>query len=530
MHDSGVGAPIVAGDAGELTEAYDKYADPLYKYCRFLLSDTGDAADAVQDTFVIAAAKLAGPRDAAHPRAWLYAVARDEALRIARAANAVSAPAAPPDAADEPADDDNGGERAELRRLLGSAAGGLDPAEREAIELQLRHGLAPAEIALVLGASRGRAQSLLSRARDQLEACLGALLVGRAGRGDCAELGAMLAGWDGRLTVALRKRMHRHIERCATCAGQRAAQLRPAMLLGLSPGAAMAAAAADSLRAAAGPPAELRAHTLALAAGQDASAVAHRAAVLGRAGASGPQRGSGAPGWGGRGLRGGRRRAAVAAGAVLAVLIGAVAVSLTQDTEHAKLADGKLPGSAASPGTAAAPGPVAPAPGNASGGATPSHTASRLAAAPAPTTAPALLSPTSAPPAATPTPAQAPTTAGPAPTAPRSPTPAPATASPTRTPTPASGTLRVFPPGGVLWVPPWGTAIYLRAQGGPVTWWATVSQGPGSVSVRPSSGTLADNAVTAVTITASQSAGGQLVTVYPGGAAFTIMVNRGPHP
>src|SRR3984893_18087970 len=134
--------------------------------------------------------------------------------------------------------------RAGSRALSEEAPAGLNPGEREVIELQLRQGLEAGEVATVLGVSRNHAHSLLSRARDQLEACLGVLLVGRAGRGECGELGAMLAGWDGRLTVLLRKRVHRHIEHCATCAARRAFELRTAMLLDLPPGAAISAGAA----------------------------------------------------------------------------------------------------------------------------------------------------------------------------------------------------------------------------------------------------------------------------------------------
>ena len=88
----------------------------------------------------------------------------------------------------------------------------------------------------------------------------------------------------------------------------------------------------------------------------------------------------------------------------------------------------------------------------------------------------------------------------------------------------------MFPRGGPLWVPPWGATIFLGAQGGPVTWSATVSQGNGSVTVSPSGGTLAEGGRGTVTITASQSADGQQVTLYPGGTVYTIMVYRGHHP
>src|SRR5579863_9394636 len=84
MRDSEVVASIVAGDALGLAAAYDRYADPLYTYCRTLLADPADAADAVQDTFVIAASRLGQLRDRDRLRPWLYAVARNEALRILR--------------------------------------------------------------------------------------------------------------------------------------------------------------------------------------------------------------------------------------------------------------------------------------------------------------------------------------------------------------------------------------------------------------------------------------------------------------
>ena len=63
MRDSEVVAAIVAGDPEGLAEAYDRYASPLFTYCRSLLRESADAADAVQDTFVIAASRLAGLRD-----------------------------------------------------------------------------------------------------------------------------------------------------------------------------------------------------------------------------------------------------------------------------------------------------------------------------------------------------------------------------------------------------------------------------------------------------------------------------------
>jgi RNA polymerase sigma factor (sigma-70 family) len=348
MRDSEVVASIVAGDPRGLAVAYDRYADPLYKYCRTLLSDPADAADAVQDAFVIAASRLDGLRAPDRLRAWLYAVARNEALRIPRSKKGTSALDEAPDVTGDSVEAGHDAERADLRALLEDAADGLNPGEREVIELQLRQGLDPAEVATVLGVSRNHAHTLLSRARDQLGTCLAVLLVGRAGRDDCGELDAMLTGWDGRLTVLLRKRVHRHIEHCAVCGARRAFELRPAMLLDLSPGAALAAGAELSFRLAAGLPEGVRAHTITIATGRGAGAVAHRAAVLGRIGAFGhsgfpkPVQGGNAAlgGIGGRaggigGRAGGVKRALrssprsqVTAVAVVVVVVVVVAVAI----------------------------------------------------------------------------------------------------------------------------------------------------------------------------------------------------------
>jgi RNA polymerase sigma factor (sigma-70 family) len=285
MRDSEVVVSIVAGDSLGLAAAYDRYADPLYQYCRTLLSDPADAADAVQDTFVIAMSRIDGLRAPDRLRPWLYVVARNEALRILRSKKGTPALDEAPDVTDDPGGVSADAERADLRALLEDATAGLNPGEREVIELQLRQGLETAEVGTVLGVSRNHAQALLSRAREQLETCLAVLLVGRAGRGECDELAALLAGWDGRLTILLRERVHRHIEQCATCGDRRAQELRPAMLHDRAPGAALAAAAALSLRLAGGAPEGLRERTITLATGQGAGAVAHRTAVLSRAGA-----------------------------------------------------------------------------------------------------------------------------------------------------------------------------------------------------------------------------------------------------
>ncbi len=88
MQDRELVAAIVAGDPDGLAEAYDRYAAPLYAYCRSMLPGPdapGEAASAVTDTFIIATVKLQGLGDPGQLGSWLNAVARNECLRQAGA-------------------------------------------------------------------------------------------------------------------------------------------------------------------------------------------------------------------------------------------------------------------------------------------------------------------------------------------------------------------------------------------------------------------------------------------------------------
>ena len=275
MRDREIVAAIVAGEPAGLAAAYDSYAAVLYGYCRSMLHEPADAADAVQDTFVIAAAKLAGLRDPDRLRPWLYAVARNECHRKLRARARLASLDEAGDmsdaAADEPLAD---ADRAGLRELLTSALNGLNPGDREVIELSLRHDLTGADLAGALGVPLNQAHALASRARAQLERALGALLVARTGRRSCGDLDAILGGWDGQLTSLMRKRVSRHIESCQTCTERKRRELSPATLFSVLPLASL--------------PAGLRRQVLRLVADTSPEARSYRHQVVHEAGEFGP--------------------------------------------------------------------------------------------------------------------------------------------------------------------------------------------------------------------------------------------------
>jgi RNA polymerase sigma factor (sigma-70 family) len=500
MRDRDIVAAIVAGDLAGLAAAYDRYAAALHAYCRSLLAEPADAADAVQDTFLIAAAKLAGLRDPDRLRPWLYAVARNECFRRLRARARMADLDEAGEMTDSSADVVTGAERGELQDLVRAAIAGLNPGEREVIELNLRHELEGADLADALQIPLNQAHALASRARGQLERSLGALLVARTGRDYCQELAAMLAGWNGQLTVLLRKRVSRHIEHCEVCGERKRRELSPAMLLSAMPVVLL--------------PPGLRRQVLGLVADftPDArryrEAVARRAEPFGAAGFPVAIRAAGR----------GRARTIAYAAAALLLLIGgggiAAAAVLRHDTGSLDAAAHVSLTSPAASSPTPLPAGVFPAP---------ARSAASTPARPAASSAPAATLPPVRAPAA---PATGTPKPGPTPTRPRSPSPHPVSPPPASPPPPSPGTLAVAPATLELQAPNGGEesgTFTLTANGGPVTSFS-ISSVPG-LSVSPSSGSLAAGdsiTITVMTVGSGPRSFASTLTVSPGGETITI--------
>jgi RNA polymerase sigma factor (sigma-70 family) len=525
MEDPEVVAAIVAGDPAGLAEAYDRYATPLYSYCRSLLREPADAADAVQDTFLVATAKLRDLRDPGRLRTWLYAVARNECFRQLRAGKALSALE---EAADVPATSADIGaatERAELNQLIRAAMDGLNPGDRDVIELSLVSELEGDELAAALGVSRNHAHALLSRARGQLERSLGALIVARTGRDACAALDAMLDGWDGRLTVLMRKRISRHIEDCDICGERKRRELTPAFFAGVLPIVALPAALSPGFRES----------LLRVLADRSPAGLTHRLTVANRAAPFGPNgfpkpvSPPGTPPW--RRLRH-HPRAAVAGAAVIVMVAGAIVAGIIAGSHHGppspQAAGGSTPGASASAGTPARGGPSGSHPGgsngsdgntgnNGTGSGSGGHGLAPSATANAGTPASAG-SPSSAPP----TPVAASSSPVPTATSTASSSPVPASPPAPGTLSLSAGTLRLVSVKGVA------TAKFtLTARGGPVSYSITPGSSlVGSISVSPGSGTLASGASVTVTVTSTSlvALNGQL-TVNPGAQTIAVVLS-----
>ena len=236
MRDGDLVAAVVAGDPAALAAAYDQFAPGLYGYCRSLLSEPAAAAGAVRDTFVVAEVKLPLLRDPSRLRPWLYAVARNECRRRLHGDGA-SVPLTHDEfgAGEATADLGLALEHAQQREMVSSALAGLDPSDREIVELSLRHEFYGADLADALGVPRNQAHALTTRARTRFETALGALMVARSSVGSCQQLSWILGDWDGDLTAALRKQVRRHITSCDICGEHRRRQVNPLALLSVLP-------------------------------------------------------------------------------------------------------------------------------------------------------------------------------------------------------------------------------------------------------------------------------------------------------
>ncbi|MEI5098534.1 hypothetical protein RB200_07460 [Streptomyces sp. PmtG] len=211
---------------------YEPFLDGLFTYCLSVLCDHDAATAALGE--VLALAERRGTRPDGDTRAWLYALARWMCLRAlaearqrgrqgAHAAGSGKAPPAAPHATDPPAplaaplatDDPEPARRRELAQLAWPEAAGTTPEQREALELAVRHQLAPKEVAAVLGLDPEATRELLASAACEVERTRAALAVVETGT--CPIVARLTGDHQVLLGTALRRELVRHVDDCPRC-------------------------------------------------------------------------------------------------------------------------------------------------------------------------------------------------------------------------------------------------------------------------------------------------------------------------
>ena len=237
--DEALAAQAGGTDRDAFAALYERHFSGLYDFAIRMLRQEDAAADVVQNTFMKAWDTMQKKNIPANVKAWLYAVARNNAIDEIRhrkrmvpidastqgdspAAYALADPA-------KVADPEILLQSKELVDLVWDSAAGLSPSEYALLDLHLRRGLNADELATSLRLRKGAVYTKLSRLKDSLEESVTSTLLLRHGRRNCPELNLLLDGLRAtRLTPQVRKAVQAHLHDCPRCQESKQRYLSPA--------------------------------------------------------------------------------------------------------------------------------------------------------------------------------------------------------------------------------------------------------------------------------------------------------------
>lgn len=221
-------------------ELYRRYFERIYDFAVRTTRDRHKAADAVQDAFLKAHERIRQLRDPGAFRTWMYAIVRRELLAEFRRArqDVPTATITNDDSVLNPLlmaiDDDAlsnpmaSAELADSAALVWEAAESLDSDTYTVLDLHVRQGLSSAEIAEVLGISKGNAYTKLNRMKERTGAAISTYLLIRKGTKDCYELSRIVASESlSPVAPSLRRTVDRHVRNCDVCDEKRRALVAP---------------------------------------------------------------------------------------------------------------------------------------------------------------------------------------------------------------------------------------------------------------------------------------------------------------
>lgn len=242
-----------SGDESAFGQLYDRWFDRVFDLCRHVVRDPEIARETTQDAFLAAWRGLPELRDPASFGGWLLRIGRNKALnrrereRRSQSVDDMSAvlAAAPTTGpagftaaervttASDPA---KVAEDAELVALVDEAAAALGARDATVLDLQLRYGLEPHELAGALGVSHNAAKQVVHRVRRRLGEAIKARVLWRGGSPRCDELRAALSDAGHVAFGADAARLiNRHAGTCAECSEHQESRLSPAALFSAVP-------------------------------------------------------------------------------------------------------------------------------------------------------------------------------------------------------------------------------------------------------------------------------------------------------
>ena len=233
----------LAGDLDSFGQLYDRYFTRIYDFAWRILRDADEAADVTQDVFMKAMQGLGGLGKASSFKSWLFTIAHNTAVtRAERAGRMVPLPTPAHEEAfgtfDVPDpcrldDPEIAAGDHELAALVWDAATALNPRDYALLDLHVRQGLESAEIAGVMGVSKGNAYTMVSRMKTAASDVIGSYIVARRGSQDCEGLQAVLAEHEfPPYTEPVRKAVDAHIKGCEVCSSARKRLVAPLEIFG----------------------------------------------------------------------------------------------------------------------------------------------------------------------------------------------------------------------------------------------------------------------------------------------------------
>ncbi len=158
-----------AGDASAFGELYERYRDPIYRFCLARTGAAHDAEDLAADVFVKALQSIDRYQDRGLPfAAFLYRIARNAAIDRSRT---LKQPLSVDGLLVEPASKQNVESEASLaveKSILLAALTHLKAEHRDVITMRFIEGYSALEVAQLLGKTEGAVRTLQHRALERL--------------------------------------------------------------------------------------------------------------------------------------------------------------------------------------------------------------------------------------------------------------------------------------------------------------------------------------------------------------------------
>jgi len=210
--DAQLAKRATGGDERAFAEIFERHHQAVYRYCRSILGNGEDAADALQSTMAAALRGLDGETRSIALKPWLFRIAHNEALSILRRRR-------PQIELDETQRSRSSVEaevlQSEQLRQMVADVGALPDRQRGALVMRELNDLEYSDIAAVFGIAEGAARQAVHEARTMLAE----LAAGRAI--PCADIRQLISARDGRLIRG--RKVRSHLRSCQACEGFRAA-------------------------------------------------------------------------------------------------------------------------------------------------------------------------------------------------------------------------------------------------------------------------------------------------------------------